>query len=257
MLPTTLFLCSMRSAAPVALTVLFVWTRPTAVAGQGEPRLMVASVAPIAGVEQCRASGTAHHPSWRQVLEARTWSGEAAKGRLAHLVDSLSVGAAVHPTHVATQYALAVALGALADAESGRAKIRAARALHEQIDVVLALDPAHAGAQHLLGRLHAAVRRMDPVTRWLATRVLGGGALEGASWAEARTLLEAAVIGDPCVPEHHYELARLYADLGEESAARERLDRLLELPDSDPLHAAVFDRARTLRAELHERGGIR
>jgi hypothetical protein len=255
MLPITPFRPLMRSAGPVVLVLLLVWTRPSAVAGQSEARFRVTEVTPLAGIERCAPSS--RHAALRPVLEARTLSDTSAKPILAHLVDSLSQEAAAHPTKVEAQYLLAAALGAQADVEGGRTKIRAARALHEQLGAVFALDPAHAGAQHLLGRLHAAVRRMDSLTRWIATRLLGGGALAGASWAQARLLLESAVVGDPCVPDHHYELARLYVDIGQESAARERLERLLELPASDPLHAAVFDRARALRAELQEHRGNR
>jgi hypothetical protein len=261
MRPMTTF----RSPSPrarVMLGLFFLSAFPSVVASQGEARLgiarpgeaplVVAAVGPVAGIGRCLASQDAPEPSWRRILEARTLSRDEARPLLAHLVDSLSLEAAARPDAVRAQYLLAVALGAQAEVEGGRTRIRAARALHEQLAVVFELDPGHPGAQHLLGRLHAAVRRMDSVTRWVATRLLGGGALAQASWTEARAWLESAVVGDPCVPDHHYELARLYADLGQDEAARERLGRLLELPDTDPLYASVFERARALRGALGE-----
>jgi hypothetical protein len=60
--------------------------------------------------------------------------------------------------------------------------------------------------------------RLDRVTRFLATRLLGGGELRHASWDEARRLLESAERSEPCVPDHHFELARLYLERGEDEA---------------------------------------
>lgn len=181
--------------------------------------------------------------------------GEDARKTLSELVASLTARAAADPRSVDTQFVLAVALGAQADVEGGRSRIRAAGALHQQLGVVLTLDPEHAGAQHLLGGLHVAVRRMDSVTRWVATRLLGGGAFADASWVDARALLEAAVLGDRCVPDHHYELARLYVERGQPTAVLDRLDQRLTLPDDDPVYGQVFDRGRVLRRELEERHG--
>lgn len=249
--------CPIRSAGAVALGLLMLSTRPSAGSAQGA-RLGVVAVAPVTGIEgRCGSRTAAGHPSWRRILEVRSLSDEAARPLLAHLVDSLASEAEARPESVEAQYLLAVALGARADVEGGRTKIRVARALHDQLGVVFTLDPTHAGAQHLLGRLHAAVRRMDSVTRWLATRLLGGAELAGASWTDARALLESAVVGDPCIPDHHYELARLYVDLGEQTAARDRLESMLELPDDDPLYDHVFERARALRRSLGEHGGSR
>jgi hypothetical protein len=239
---------------PLALLLL---TAPPSgyAAGQQRGHLVVVPVTPLAGPARCGSAPTYAGPEWRLLLEARMRGGEEAKQTLSELVASLTARAAADPRSVDTQFVLAAALGAQADVEGGRSKIRAAGALHQQLGVVLALDPGHAGAQHLLGRLHAAVRRMDSVTRWVATRLLGGGAFADASWAEARALLEAAVLADPCVPDHHYELARLYVERGQPAAALDRLDQLLSLPDDDPVYGHVFDRGRVLLRALEERRG--
>jgi hypothetical protein len=149
---------------------------------------------------------------WHQIVGARASRGEAGAAALSALQDSLAAEASARPGDVEVQFLLAATLGARADVEGGTEKIRAAKALHAQATRVLALDPAHAGAQYLLGRLHAAVLRLDRVTRFLAIKLLGGAELSGASWEEARRLLEAAVAQDPCVAEYQYELARLYSE---------------------------------------------
>ncbi|MCH2469777.1 MAG: hypothetical protein MK486_07160 [Gemmatimonadetes bacterium] len=90
-------------------------------------------------------------------------------------------------------------IGGRTEIEGGHTKIGLAKALHAQEGAVLSLQPDHPGAQHLLGRLHAAIMRMNRVRRFLATKVLGRGALASASWQEAQRLLEAAASGDPCI----------------------------------------------------------
>jgi hypothetical protein len=116
------------------------------------------------------------------------------------------------PQDVARRFALAVVIGLRADRESGRTKVRAASQLHRELEQILALDPEHARARHMLGRLHAGVMRMNGVTRWIATNLLGGGTLKAASWTEAERHLAFAEAHAPEVFDHHFELARMYED---------------------------------------------
>ncbi|MDH3272285.1 MAG: hypothetical protein OEN56_13175, partial [Gemmatimonadota bacterium] len=78
------------------------------------------------------------------------------------------------------RFALAIVLGMRAEVEGGRTKVRAASELYEELVVILTAEPGHARARHMLGRLHAGVKRMGGVTRWLATNLLGGAVLKTA-----------------------------------------------------------------------------
>lgn len=189
-------------------------------------------------------------PAWARMLELREMERDPARALLSDLQDQVESDAAARPTDVELQYVLATVIGVRAEVEKGRSKVRAANAVYRQVAVVLALDPEHAGAQHLLGRLHAGVMRMDRITRFIATRLLGGGELSGASWEEARRLLESAVAGDPCIADHHYELARLYADRGEQSAARQQIEQMLRMGGSQTRDRVVVSRAMKLLEEL-------
>ena len=122
--------------------------------------------------------------------------------------------------------------------------------MYRRVRDVLRAEPTHPGAHHLLGRLHAAVLRMDGFTRFVATRLMGGGELAGASWDDARTSLEVAAAGAPCVPDHHYELARLYAERGEVEPAVHRLRDLLALAGPDGPYGDVHRKGRQLLASL-------
>jgi hypothetical protein len=154
---------------------------------------------------------------------------ERARATLATLHDSLAAAVRARPGDTDTRYFLALVIGGRTEVEGGRTKIQLAGKLHEELVQVLARDPRHAGAQHLLGRLHAGVLRLNSVTRFLAVRLFGASALAGASWDEAQQLLEAAAFAEPCSPDHHFELARLYQDRGRDDLARRELDAILAL----------------------------
>jgi hypothetical protein len=156
-------------------------------------------------------------------------SEEAAKAALDALEPDARSMAAEAPDDVAAQYRLAAVMGARLDHEHGRDKMSGAERLRDQAARVLELDPEHPGASYMLGRIHASVLRMGGFKRFMATQLFGGRALKGASWDEAQALLETAVRGDPCVPDHHFELARVYAERDDAAGAERELAYVREL----------------------------
>lgn len=144
---------------------------------------------------------------------------------------------------VRAQYRLALALGLRADVEGGRTRVRLANELYTQLQTVLGMDPEHPEARHIFGRLHAGVMRMNRVTRFLATRLLGGGALRGASWEEAEAMLLAAERARPDVPDHHFELGRLYEDTDRAELAEVEARHVLDLKAGNAGEEMVQQRA--------------
>lgn len=199
---------------------------------------------------RCLAGPPARMPAWEAVAQALVLDRDAAKARLVELEDSASALAAARPDDVDTQFLLAVVLGARAELEGGRTKMRIAEKLLEQLSAVLALDPEHGGALDMMGRLHAAVMRMDWLTRVIATRILGGAELRSASWDEAERLLQSAIAAEPCVGDHYYQLASVYADRGKRTLALDRLSEFFELGPTADVDPRVYSRATSLRAEL-------
>jgi hypothetical protein len=120
-------------------------------------------------------------------------------------------------------------MGARSEVASGRSKLEWAAAMQAEAVAILGEDPSHGGAHHLVGRLHAAVQRLGGMKRFLARHLFGAEVLDGASWDSARRHLEQAKWAAPCRPEHHFELARLYADVGEPGRARQEVEHVLEL----------------------------
>jgi hypothetical protein len=140
-----------------------------------------------------------------------------------------------HGDNVGRRFALSAVLGMRADREGGRTKVRAASALHDELQVVLDLDPEHARARYMMGRLHAGVRRMNGITRWLATNLLGGATLKEASWEMAEEHLRFAESNAPEVPDHHLQLARVYEDTNRPELAVLELEHVMAMPATSPM----------------------
>ena len=175
---------------------------------------------------------------------------EAARALLGEAEAEARRAVASDPDAVGARFGLAVVLGMRADREGGRARVQAAAALHRELEEILARDPEHPRARHLLGRLPAGVQRWNGVVRWIAPRLLGGGALDGGSWGEAERHLAFAEAAEPQVADHHLQLANLYRDTGRPKAALEEVEHVLARPAATPREEAVRAEALALRESL-------
>jgi hypothetical protein len=160
------------------------------------------------------------------------------------------------PSDVERRYGVALVLGLRANREGGASKVRAASDLHQELLTILDQDPDHVGARHMLGRLHAGVRRMNRITRWIATNLLRGGELKKATWQEAERNLLFAVEHAPQVSDYHLQLANLYRDTDRPELALQALEPVFSLPATSPLEQAVLAEALDLKSAFeHARAG--
>jgi tetratricopeptide (TPR) repeat protein len=157
---------------------------------------------------------------------------------------------AVAPEGVDGRYWLAVTSGLLAEEEGGRTKIRLAEQAWDESSWVLTVDPNHAGAHHLQGRLHAAVMRLNRVLRFLARSLLGGDALNEASWEKAEYHLARAAALAPEDAVNHLELGMAYRDLKRREEAREAFLRAASTPPRRPADHRHIDQALSMLSEL-------
>jgi hypothetical protein len=158
-----------------------------------------------------------------------------------------------HEGEVGRRFALAVVLGLRADREGGKTKITIASELKKELDATLALDPDHGRARHMRGRLSAGVLRMNRITRWIATSMLGGGELNKATWPGAERDLAFAEVTVPEVGDHHLQLAYLYRDTRRPELAQIETEHALALPRRTALEQAVHDEALKLKEKLGRR----
>jgi uncharacterized protein (TIRG00374 family) len=154
------------------------------------------------------------------------------------------------PQDAEAHYVYAVALGHRLELSGTREKIRLGAATRAQAEMSLALDPDHAGAHHVLGRLNAAAMRLSTLTRFVARRVLGATALEGASWDQAEYHFTRAIALEPWNPRHSLELGVLYADTGRPAEALAALSRAIAAPRTQVADSIVIDQAIRVRASL-------
>jgi hypothetical protein len=235
-----------RAQALVAGVVLGLHAAPGAVAGQETPGVLPALEQQAGRVDSVTAPSDRagegslsfcaarpeDDPFLAQVSRARELeTPEAAQAALDALEPEARRFAAEAPNDAAAQYRLAAVMGARLDDEHGRSKMSGAGEVRDQAERVLELEPEHPGASYMLGRIHASVLRLGGLKRFLAKSLFGGKTLEGASWERAQALLEVAVRGDPCVPEHHFELARVYAQRGNTAGAERELASVRELTE--------------------------
>ena len=154
-----------------------------------------------------------------------------------------------HADDVGRRFALAVVLASRADIEGGRTQVHTAAEFQREVEAILELDPEHARARHLLGRLYAGVRRTNPITRWIATNLLGGGALKKATWQAAEEHLDFADQQAPEVSGHHLQLAAVYADTDREALALQELKHVFQRPVVSPIERVVWDEALEAKEE--------
>jgi tetratricopeptide (TPR) repeat protein len=215
--------------------------------------ILVAAALTFGGVEQKRPDwATDEVPDTIVTLVERaadTDDGDLRKSLLRE-AESQAREAVNADDQTSRRYALAVVLGLRANVEGGKTKVQAAAALSDELDVILEREPDHAGARHMLGRLHAGIRRMSRITRWLATNVMGGDALSRATWEAAEENLAYAEEHAPNVPDHHLQLALLYRDTDRPELAAEELSHVLAIEPRNVLERAVREEALRVRSEL-------
>jgi len=147
------------------------------------------------------------------------------------------------PNDPEPRYWYAAAMALRAAEEGGRTQVGLAQRAHEQARITLTVAPGHAGAQHVLGRLHAAVMRLSRFKRFIAIRILGGKVLSEASWETAESYLAAAARLQPEISTHHYELGALYLDTHRPELALVAFERVLACAPMEPADRKVRERA--------------
>ena len=154
------------------------------------------------------------------------------------------------PDDADAHYIYAVALGQRLELAGTRDKIRLGAATRAEAEAALVLDPDHAGAHHVLGRLNAATMRLGFVSRFLAKRLLGAKAMEGASWELAEHHFTRARELEPENPRHLMELGALYSDTNRPTEALEALELAIAAPRTDVGDSLAVERAVELIASL-------
>lgn len=149
-------------------------------------------------------------------------------------------------------YALAMVLGRLSRTKGSKERVRYAKIIFDEATRAVEINPEHDNAHHVLGAWHAEVKRLSGIQRFFAKALFGGGFMSRANWDDAVRHLERAVAIAPQHIYHRLELAEVYADVGENSKAREQLTIIATLPLADVLDAEYKDEAANLLAHIKD-----
>ena len=152
-----------------------------------------------------------------------------------------------------SHYAYALALGRLNENASSKEKIANAKLIKTEAETAIRLNPAHAGAYHILGRWHRTIADFGFVEK-LAINTMFGGVPQGGSYDAAIEAFKNAIKYEPKYLLHYYELAETYhsRNSGEvdKKAAKEALKQALELPLSTPDDPATKKKCEELLKKL-------
>jgi len=160
---------------------------------------------------------------------------------------------ALDSLHVEGLYLLAAAEGRRALQESPRVIAQLAQEVWTLARRVLALEPDHAGAHNILGKVNFEVMTLGRVKRFIAQLLVGDNdALDSASWEETERHQLASVAEAPFMVLFRYELARTYLHLERPAEAEVQLREILTLPVRHPPDAMWQEDARHLLAVLEE-----
>ena len=113
------------------------------------------------------------------------------------------------------------------------------------MSAILAQDSAHAGAHHMLGKLHAEVLRAPALVRFIATRVLRVDLVRHASREKAEFHLRRAVELEPEMIIYLADLATFYERQGRMTEARDLARRAIETIPRHPMDSAIRADVRT------------
>jgi tetratricopeptide (TPR) repeat protein len=173
--------------------------------------------------------------------------------RAAEAVEAARAAVALDAASADAHYWLAASLGLQADQEGGKTKITLAVEAYHEAQRALELDPRHAGAHHVVGRLHTGTKHLSWMTRLIARGLGLGAILDQASWASAEFHLRTAVERDPDPLVHHVELAKLYLRRGREAEGVAILESIAGRRARYSLDEHYISEAQQILAELRGR----
>jgi tetratricopeptide (TPR) repeat protein len=110
-------------------------------------------------------------------------------------------------------------------------RVKWSKAIKSACETAIALDPKQDVSYYLLGRWHVGVADMNIFVKGIVKIVYGG--LPKASRAEAIGYFQKAIALAPDRIIHHLELAKVYAETGQEKLARAELETCRNLQPRD------------------------
>ncbi|TNE71457.1 tetratricopeptide repeat protein [bacterium] len=140
------------------------------------------------------------------------------------------------PNSTYSHYVYAVALGRMGDIMGAKQRVQNATLIKEHTEKALEIDPSHAAAWHLLGKLNYRLHNLNMAEK-AAAAVLFGGLPSGVSTEKAAEYYQKAVDlrGDYLL--YRLDLSVALIKLGKKAEAKKVLEKAITLPaitEDDP-----------------------
>jgi tetratricopeptide (TPR) repeat protein len=136
---------------------------------------------------------------------------------------------AIDPSNCEAHLNHIVALGMLAETTSSpRERLRHARIINDEAHLIIQLNPNHASAHFVLGKLNEAIGGMSFMERLIASSLLGG-IPEDMSYEKAKFYYARAIALNPHYILFYYGLAKVQLAQGDDAAALKTLEYALSL----------------------------
>jgi len=187
--------------------------------------------------------------SVEQQVHAAILAKEQPDIRDAHIERAVELGrryVASSPEDADAHYWLAVSLGLETEYSGPFAKLTTGKECYEATARALDIDPDHAGAHELLGRIHAGVMRLPWLVRKLGASLGMNDALGQASWDTAESHLRRAAELDRDAIAPRLALGKLLDELDRPDQAVDWFEEARRIQPSSDLDRAMVAEADSL-----------
>jgi regulator of microtubule dynamics protein 3 len=142
-----------------------------------------------------------------------------------------------------SHYCMALALGRINEFEDIKVKIANSKEIKLHIDEAIRLNPAHAGAYHLLGRWNRTIANFGSIEKMMINTMYGGMP-KGATMEGALNAFIKAVAFEPAYKLHQYELAQTYLEMGKSVNAKVWFKSALKLKSINKSDELIDEKCR-------------
>lgn len=153
-----------------------------------------------------------------------------------------------NPDYAEANFAMAIALGRIAQNASGDDKIKAVKDIRGYANRCIQLDPNNYKGYHVLGKWHFEVSDLSALEKWLVKVTYG--ALPKASLDDAIACYEKSRQLNPAFLLNYLELAKSYERKDDPKKARAFIEQMLKLPPNSSDDLKIKQLGRELLDDL-------
>lgn len=156
----------------------------------------------------------------------------------------------INPHFAESNYCMALALGRMNEFADTKTKIANSKQIKFYIDETLRINPAHAGAYHILGRWNRTIANFGTVEKLMINNFYGG-VPPGASLEAALNAFIKATAFEPEFKLHQYELAQTYLDMGKQVNAKVWFQKALKIKSTNASDKQIDEKCLKALSELN------